>query len=74
VVAQLKEVNEALWRVEDEIRDCERRQAFGPPFIALARSVYQQNDLRAALKRRINDLLCSRIIEEKSYRSYETSR
>jgi hypothetical protein len=74
VVAELKEVNEGLWRIEDEIRDCERRQDFGPAFIALARSVYRQNDRRAALKRRINDLLCSRIIEEKSYRSYESSR
>jgi len=74
VVAELKQVNEALWRIEDEIRDCERRQDFGPAFIALARSVYQQNDRRAALKRRINDLSGSRIIEEKSYRSYDTSR
>jgi tetratricopeptide (TPR) repeat protein len=74
LVTELKEVNETLRQIEDEIRDCERRQDFGPAFIALARSVYQQNDRRAALKRRINDLLGSRVTEEKSYRPYETSR
>jgi hypothetical protein len=71
LTAGLKEVNAELWRIEDEIRDCERRQDFGPAFIALARSVYHQNDRRAALKRRINDLLGSRIVEEKSYRPYQ---
>jgi tetratricopeptide (TPR) repeat protein len=70
LVAELKEVNEALWQIEDEIRDCERRRDFGPAFIALARSVYQQNDRRSDVKRRINDLFCSLIIEEKSYQSY----
>jgi hypothetical protein len=52
-------------------RDCERRQDFGPGFIALARSVYIQNDRRAAIKRRINDLTGSDIVEEKSYRPYQ---
>jgi Flp pilus assembly protein TadD len=73
LAAELKEVNEALWQIADEIRDCERRRDFGPAFIALARSVYQQNDRRAALKRRINDLLGSQLVEEKSYRPYATS-
>ena len=71
---ELKEVNEALWNIEDEIRVQERQEDFGPRFIELARAVYRQNDRRAALKRRINDLLGSRLIEEKSYQSYEPPR
>jgi hypothetical protein len=71
--AGLKQVNEALWEIEDEIRVCERDGDFGPRFIKLARAVYHQNDRRAALKRQINDLLGSRLIEEKSYVSYGRS-
>jgi Family of unknown function (DUF6165) len=67
---QLKEVNGRLWEIEDAIRDCERQQDFGPRFIELARSVYRENDERAALKRAINELLHSRIVEEKSYKAY----
>ncbi|MES2792024.1 MAG: hypothetical protein V4719_20585, partial [Planctomycetota bacterium] len=52
-------------------RDCERDQDFSSKFVELARSVYRQNDKRAALKRQINDLLGSRLVEEKSYRDYE---
>ncbi len=70
LTSELKRVNEALWEIEDEIRVCERQADFGPRFIELARSVYHQNDQRAAVKRRINDLLGSRLIEEKSYASY----
>jgi hypothetical protein len=66
----LKEVNQALWRIEDDIRDKERAQSFDAEFIALARSVYRTNDRRAALKREINALLQSEIVEEKSYASY----
>jgi hypothetical protein len=66
----LKAVNEALWDIEDHIRDCERAGDFGEEFIALARSVYRQNDRRAQLKREINALLGSVIIEEKSYAAY----
>ena len=66
----LKEINEQLWVIEDDIRDCERSQDFGPKFIELARSVYRCNDRRAALKREINELLGSRLIEEKSYSDY----
>ncbi|MCU0875588.1 MAG: DUF6165 family protein, partial [Pirellulaceae bacterium] len=66
LTAQLKQVNEALWEIEDAIRDCERGQDFGPKFIELARSVYHSNDRRAALKRQINELLGSKLIEEKS--------
>jgi Family of unknown function (DUF6165) len=67
LAADLKATNEALWDIEDRIRDCERAGDFGQRFIDLARSVYQQNDRRAAIKRRINERLGSEIIEEKSY-------
>ena len=70
LTVELKSVNERLWEIEDDIRDCERRQDFGPVFIELARSVYRQNDRRVALKRQINELLGSRLIEEKAYAAY----
>ncbi|MGE0757433.1 MAG: DUF6165 family protein [Pirellulaceae bacterium] len=66
----LKQVNEELWRIEDEIRDCERRRDFGPEFIELARSVYHRNDRRSSIKRDINELLGSQLVEEKSYTPY----
>ena len=66
----LKKVNETLWDIEDEIRACERAKDFGPRFVELARSVYVNNDERAAIKRRINDLLGATIVEEKSYQPY----
>lgn len=68
--ADLKSVNQALWTIEDDIRDCERRGDFGPAFVALARGVYMQNDRRAALKREINLLFGSKVVEEKSYAAY----
>jgi tetratricopeptide (TPR) repeat protein len=64
---ELRRVNEMLWTVEDELRQCERDQDFGPRFVELARSVYRHNDRRSVLKRQINELLGSRILEEKSY-------
>ena len=67
---RLKDVNERLWETEDAIRECERREDFGPVFIDLARSVYRLNDVRSEIKRSINTLLGARIIEEKSYSSY----
>jgi hypothetical protein len=70
LTAALKAANEELWHIEDDIRERERAKDFGPEFIALARSVYQTNDRRAALKREINALLQSAIIEEKSYAAY----
>ncbi|MFM7067597.1 MAG: DUF6165 family protein [Gammaproteobacteria bacterium] len=66
----LQDVNTRLWDIEDRIRDEERAQRFGAEFIALARSVYVENDERAALKKRINLALGSRIVEEKSYQPY----
>lgn len=68
--AELKAVNEALWEIEDDIRQCEADRNFGDDFIALARSVYKQNDKRAALKKDINLLVGSAIIEEKSYTEF----
>ena len=69
--SELKTVNEKLWVIEDDIRDCERRKNFNQDFIELARSVYKNNDIRAKLKREINMLLRSNIVEEKSYRKYD---
>ncbi|MEM9371783.1 MAG: DUF6165 family protein [Pseudomonadota bacterium] len=70
LIGALRTVNETLWQIEDDIRDRERLGDFGPGFITLARAVYRTNDERAALKREINSLCGSRLIEEKSYRSY----
>ncbi len=70
-VKALKLINETLWQIEDDIRDCERAQDFGETFIDLARSVYRINDRRAAIKRRINEALGSALIEEKSYQAYD---
>lgn len=67
---RLKQINAALWEIEDSIRELERDKDFGEGFIALARSVYQTNDRRAATKREINDLLNSDLFEEKSYAAY----
>jgi hypothetical protein len=67
----LHAVNERLWVIEDDIRDKERAQAFDARFIELARSVYVENDERAAIKKRINLKLGSRIVEEKSYKPYK---
>ena len=67
---KLKKVNQKLWDIEDKIREFERRKNFGPSFIKLARSVYVNNDVRANLKRKINELLDSEIFEEKSYAKY----
>lgn len=73
VVAELRRVNETLWDVEDAIRGCEARQDFGEAFIALARSVYRHNDRRAELKKRLNVLHGSEIVEEKSYAASEAA-
>ena len=67
---QLKAVNESLWVIEDDIRDQEAAQDFGPRFIELARAVYVTNDQRAKLKKDINLALGSRFVEETSYQDY----
>ena len=65
----LLETNQKLWTVEDLLREREKQQMFDPRFIELARSVYILNDQRANLKRGINLLLGSVLLEEKSYSS-----
>jgi hypothetical protein len=65
---KLKQINQRLWDVEDNLRLCERASDFGPRFVELARSVYRHNDIRCALKRQINEVLGSELIEEKEYR------
>ena len=66
----LQAVNERLWDIEDRIRDKEGAGSFDAEFVQLARSVYLCNDERAAIKKRINVALGSRLVEEKSYRPY----
>jgi hypothetical protein len=68
----LQAVNERLWDVEDRIREKEAAQGFDQEFIELARTVYFANDERAAIKKRINVRLGSRIVEEKSYQPYRS--
>jgi Family of unknown function (DUF6165) len=68
--AELKSVNEEIWELEDRIRDSELRKDFGDGFVSVARSIYRANDRRAVLKRQINDLMGSGIVEEKSYSPY----
>jgi len=74
LAAELKSVNERLWRIEDDIRACEARDDFGPAFIELARSVYKTNDRRAELKRAIDQLLGSPLSDAKQYVAYATER
>ena len=70
--AQLKDVNERLWDIEDDIRRKEQAQAFDEDFIRLARSVYFENDERARIKKEINLALGSSYVEEKSYQDYRS--
>jgi hypothetical protein len=70
LTGELTQINAALWDIEDGKRDHERRQDFGPSFVQLARRVYIDNDRRAAVKRAINALAGSEIVEEKSYKPY----
>jgi hypothetical protein len=67
-------VNARLWVIEDDIREKEAQRTFDARFIELARSVYVENDERAAIKRRINQKLGSKIVEEKSYKDYRQGR
>ena len=67
---KLKSVNLKLWKIEDNIRDCERKRNFGKIFIKLARAVYFTNDERSRFKNKINNLTKSNISEVKSYKKY----
>ena len=70
LMAELKSVNEALWDIEDDIREKEAAKIFDAEFIKLARAVYVTNDKRAEIKKQINLATGSALIEEKSYESY----
>ena len=67
---ELRQINQQLWGIEDKIRDKERTNSFDDGFIQLARSVYVTNDERSRIKRKINELLGSELVEEKSYAEY----
>jgi len=67
---KLKKINSKLWKIEDDIRDCERKKKFNKKFIDLARLVYKTNDIRFQLKSEINKKYDSKIIEVKSYKNY----
>ncbi len=68
---QLKALNQEIWDVEEKLRRKETAQTFDQDFIALARKVYSRNDARSAVKRRINELLSSELVEEKSHRAVD---
>ena len=70
LINNLKEINNNLWEIEDNIRIKERNQEFDKEFVELARSVYKENDKRASLKKEINQKYNSELIEEKSYNNY----
>ena len=70
LMAELKSVNEALWDIEDDIREKEAAKSFDAEFIRLARSVYMTNDKRAEIKKQVNLATGSALVEEKSYESY----
>lgn len=70
LATRLRALNEELWRLEDQIREYERRKDFGSDFVTTARSIYRTNDERAAVKREINVATGSKLIEEKSYVGY----
>jgi hypothetical protein len=70
LVSELKQINETLWVIEDDIRDKERSKAFDQRFIELARAVYVTNDRRFEVKAQINKLMGSAYSEEKSYKPY----
>jgi hypothetical protein len=67
---KLAEINRKLWVIEDEIRQCEKDKNFGNKFVKLARDVYFTNDVRSEIKKEINILTNSGVIEEKSYEDY----
>ena len=66
----LKHTNKTLWQIEDDIREKEAQKCFDDEFISLSRAVYKTNDERSRIKRQINTLLQSEIMEEKQYSAY----
>ena len=70
LINNLKQINNNLWEIEDNIRIKESNQEFDKEFIQLARSVYKENDKRASIKKEINQKYNSELVEEKSYNNY----
>jgi len=70
LVLKLKQINEALWDIENFKRECEAKKDFGESFIKLSRDVHFKNDKRAIIKKEINLLSNSQIVEEKEYSKY----
>ena len=70
LIKDLSTINQSLWDIEDRLREKEQLKEFDADFIALARSVYIENDKRAKVKRQINEYLGSELVEEKSYSAY----
>ena len=68
---ELALINSELWKIEDDIRECEKNKNFGEKFVELARAVYFTNDKRSDVKKQINILTGSGFIEEKSYEDYQ---
>jgi len=68
----LLQVNKKLWKIEDDIRECERATDFGKTFVDLARAVYYTNDDRSNVKKEINEFTGSDLVEEKSYEAYKS--
>ena len=71
LVKELESVNEKLWNVEDKLRDKERSKQFDDEFIKLARDVYFTNDERSKIKKHLNEVTNSKLVEEKSYQKYD---
>jgi septation ring formation regulator EzrA len=70
LVLKLQQINEALWDIENFKRECEAKKDFGESFIKLSRDVHFKNDKRAIIKKEINLLSNSQIVEEKEYSKY----
>ena len=70
IIDLLYNTNLILWDIEDEIRLCEKNRCFDQKFIELARAVYKTNDERAKIKKQINIISNSDLVEEKSYKNY----
>ena len=70
LVSQLQQINEDLWDIENQKRECEAQKDFGEIFIKLSRDVHFKNDIRAQIKKEINLLSNSQIVEEKEYSRY----
>jgi len=69
-INKLQSINEELWDIENYKRECEANKDFGEKFIELSRDVHFKNDIRAQIKKEINLLTDSIIVEEKEYSKY----